>query len=499
MQSQVSSTVLSSDHHLDENAQFPAGSYTCQIYWRGDEGIEYFIIKFQTEETMKRWRTNIETQRRICLDFAKQHLSSTSETEFTYIREQIREQGVMQNPYEEDENLDGEDSGQHTLRYSDSSTLVSSRNGSNTSLRSRSTTGESGPPMSQSTVRAAPNRYPGALSGQQPLKLRTQLQSGVVSPGERVGQSYFSPMIDSPMSVRTSGSSGMFPFPRQPAPQQNGWHGEDPVRFTAPAGTRLVTHDANGYYQIENRNGRVPTANAQPAHHTAFIQNRLRSVSSPDMQNTSNAVRRSAPNAPPVPNVPSHLVNTPGVLNRSQSNSPTNSNGGQPRATAQSPISRRLRGQNYYPHQQGYDGSYAHTRSSLSQDVMAVPTLPELGTSASPLGLALSTDGEISTPSQLKVKVRVPSEGSHMTLVVAFNISYQSLKDRIDAKLHRHSKLSLGSGTVKLKYQDEDELVSIQTDEDVQIAFETWKDQQQDHLTPGQLGEIELYCIQPAD
>ena len=88
-----------------------------------------------------------------------------------------------------------------------------------------------------------------------------------------------------------------------------------------------------------------------------------------------------------------------------------------------------------------------------------------------------------------------PSAGSSMVLVVPSNITYQSLKDRIDAKLQRSTSLSLSSGSVRLKYLDDEDYVSIQSDEDVAIAFETWKEQ----TGPGSHGvgvypEIELYC-----
>jgi len=81
-----------------------------------------------------------------------------------------------------------------------------------------------------------------------------------------------------------------------------------------------------------------------------------------------------------------------------------------------------------------------------------------------------------------------------LTLVVPTNISYQSLRDRIDAKLQRSTNVSLSSGQVKLKYIDEDDFVSILSDEDVQTAFETWREQQRDQVMAGQLGEIELYA-----
>ena len=82
------------------------------------------------------------------------------------------------------------------------------------------------------------------------------------------------------------------------------------------------------------------------------------------------------------------------------------------------------------------------------------------------------------------------------------NISYQSLKDRIDAKLQRSTNLSLTErsggvreNVVKLKYVDEGDLISIQSDEDVQTAFEAW--QEQNGVFGGEdggMGEIELFC-----
>jgi len=49
---------------------------------------------------------------------------------------------------------------------------------------------------------------------------------------------------------------------------------------------------------------------------------------------------------------------------------------------------------------------------------------------------------------------------------------------------------------VKLKYLDEDDLVNIQTDEDVLEAFETWREQRgADFAGEGMgMGEIELFC-----
>ena len=51
-------------------------------------------------------------------------------------------------------------------------------------------------------------------------------------------------------------------------------------------------------------------------------------------------------------------------------------------------------------------------------------------------------------PTQLKVKVNC--DGNYVTLVVAFNITYQSLIDRIDAKVGRFSNNAISRGTMRL-------------------------------------------------
>ena len=141
-----------------------------------------------------------------------------------------------------------------------------------------------------------------------PLTLRTQaLQAGHISPGSGGPMdSYFSPSLESPMSTRTSSSSGMFPFPRQQIP--NGWHGDDNNRFTAPAMARHASRDASSGSHINGRNavGRpslLPNAASQSAMNS---QIRLRSASSPDIHNHLSGPQRripggSVPDVPPFP------------------------------------------------------------------------------------------------------------------------------------------------------------------------------------------------------
>lgn len=100
---------------------------------------------------------------------------------------------------------------------------------------------------------------------------------------------------------------------------------------------------------------------------------------------------------------------------------------------------------------------------------------------------------DIAMPNQLKVKVNYET-GNYFTLVVQYNIAYQSLVDRIDVKLNRLLNSSIARGDLKLRYRDEDgDFVTIESDDDIQIAISEWREGQ--GSVPGGLGEIELFCF----
>jgi cell division control protein 24 len=476
------------------------GSYTCQIFWKGDPGIENFIIRFATEEQMKKWAGQVDAQRRDAVDRSRTSASSRPSkpeyVEFTAM------QGLGQNltnPYiedeeDEDENNDGDISNANQPEY------AMSRNGSNPSLRSRSTTGDSGPPMGSYDPRVPPPRFP-MNPNAQPLTLRTQqLQNQNPNP-----DSYFSPVAESPISSRTSSSStGMFPFPRQGTPGYGGH--EDHHRFTAPAPGRNIRPDGqNGFPRNPMQRPSLPPPGSQQA---AMAQQRLRSASSPDIQNANNARKPSNGQIPDLPPFPTHYAYTPGLVNRSLNSSPSNPMIPPARSATQSPHVQRERLLQRTATEYDYPGAApapldprAHPPTSVPRAITPAssvrtmtPASMESRTMSPPMPSASSMDLPI--PSQLKVKVHCPSAQTMMTLVVSTNISYQSLKDRIEAKLQRSTNVSLSSGQVKLKFLDDDDYVSIQSDEDVQTAFETWKEQhQQEQLMAGQLGEIELYCM----
>jgi cell division control protein 24 len=476
------------------------GSYTCQIFWKGDPGIENFIIRFNTEDTMKKWATQVDTQRRVWKDHARSSAGTThtkpSDTQFTYMHDQN-----LVNPYAEDDEDDDEDVDTVVPGYPPTS--------SSASIRSRSTTGES---VNEATV--PPPRFPMGYA-QAPLTLRTQQLANSANQDA----SYFSP-VDTPMSTysnaRTSSSSaGTFPFPRQTPP--SGYH-EENNRYTAPARGHMPRETSMGPGMLPGRAVQRPSL-PPTANSASMAAGRLRAASSPDIHNALRPGRQpnsQQPSVPELPPFPTHYAYNAAIVNRSQNNSP---NSMPSRAATGSPaiqrdrlVQQRTAEQlaNAHPDLPLHYGGPArrdpgatptartmtpHSSFERSQGTLT-PASMESRTMSPPLSQASTlNENHSGIPTQLKVKVHCPAAGSTMTLVVSTNISFQSLKDRIDAKLQRSTSVSLGSGQVKLKYLDDDTFVTISTDDDLQEAFETWKEQQRD-LNPGgqQLGEIELFC-----
>ncbi|KAF2720189.1 hypothetical protein K431DRAFT_226965 [Polychaeton citri CBS 116435] len=480
------------------------GSYTCQIFWKGDPSIENFIIRFMSEDLLKRWTTTIEVQRRWFREQARKSNESRhqgiSETQFEY----FRNQPALQNPYaqieeDEDDELDTlVGSGPPSWQSYPKSDFSQSRNNSSSSLRSRSTTAESNTgPASATSIRGPTPRFPpGSMPGVQgPLTLRTQqLQEAARSPGERPIDSYFSPAGDSPLSSsRTSSSSNLnYPFPRM---AQNGYYeeGHGTTRYTAPAMGRPSLNSREPSTSAPRGSGPTRMHSAQQIPMSA----RNRSASSPDIH---NRLRMPAESQPPMPNMPITYQQNPHMINRSQNNSP----GIPSRGQSNSPHTFRERSFQRQPSETSptsthtYDGIPSHLQSSqpTSRTITPVPSRNQTF-SPPPPGALSEMQSTAPPPQQLKVKVHAPSASQVLTLVVPLNITYQSLKDRIDAKLQRSTNLSLGDrglkeNHVKLKYLDEDDYVSIHTDEDVQTAFETWREQRGEGM--GGMGEIELFC-----
>jgi cell division control protein 24 len=469
------------------------GSYTVQIFWKGDPGVENFIIKFSNEESMKKWYAGVDKQRKEHASSAPSGLSPDGQApDFAWMREQTQ---PMSNPYAEEEEDDDDFPPPSDMQPN--STYPGphpgmARNSSSTSLRSRSTTGESAQSLA-GIARAPPSRFPINMPmPPTPLSVQTQMASHMNSPSsQRLGDSYFSPVGESPASSRTSTTSGMFPFPRQGTPQGN-W--EPDYRYTAPAMPRAPSRGSQTPIDAYQLNGRTPQRPSLPAmasqsSQASSSQQRSRSYSTPDI-NAQNGVRRLPNGAvsnqiPAVPGIPAHLHPAyDSGIPRSQNSSP---NGLPIRSNTQSPGTQRERMQQ----QAQYPPVPQYARSNTSQIPM---NAGDSRTISPPLASALPSDSDLGLPTQLKVKVNC--DGNYVTLVVAFNITYQSLIDRIDAKVGRFSNNAIARGTMRLRYRDEDgDFVTIESDDDIQIAFQEWRESQKQQYQTGQLGEIELFCL----
>lgn len=437
--------------------------------------VDNFIIRYGNEDTMKKWYADIDGLRVESLNNRNTRNTGTSDSEFIY----TQNLAGMVNPYKEYETE--EPVYPQSASFSE---FPVSRNASSTSLRARSATGGSNGSIGLPSARPPP-RVP--LPDVPPL-LQTQLSNGSLSPGERLaGTSYFSPVTETP-STRSS-SHSTFNYPRQMTPT-NGWN-EESNRYTAPALSRVVSRDGsngNPYFSNANgANGRVQRPSLPPFSGSGHGQmsQRMRSASSPDIHNTHRYMNghsvQTIDNVP-VPPIPPQLASMRAPINRSQNNSPIN-NGLPMRPATNTPgaSSRNMQGNEY---SDSYFSNMANSQTSLTDH-----PLSNSGT--------FEPDGPISQdpimPTQLKAKVNF--DDNYVTLVIASNILFRTLTDRVDAKLARFTNQSIGSRSVRLRYKDEDgDFITIDSDEAVQLAFMEWRDQHQDSLAQGQVGEIQLFC-----
>jgi cell division control protein 24 len=381
----------------------------------------------------------------------------------------------MPNPYQQE--YDTEEPGKDIYH----SEFPMSRNASSTSLRTRSATGGS---ISSTHPNSRP-RYAG--TGTDPtLSVHTQFSgNGNMSPSDRNVSSYFSP-TETP-STRSSSQSAGFTFSRQntnSTTPSSVWN-EESVRYTAPALSRVASREGStsgGYFPAQpsgrgTQRPSLPPLSASQAHSANGMAQRMRSASSPDIHhhNNNSESRRymgvhtmQTVDNVPVPPIPAHMASMKAPVNRSQNNSPTNS---------QLPI--RTQPQLHTTHFN--EPEYNETRNSAQISDHATSPLTQE-----------PEEGDY-MPTQLKAKVNF--EDNYVTLVIATNILFRSLTDRVDAKLARFTDRSIGNKTVRLRYRDEDgDFVTIDSDEAVQLAFMEWREQHREMLAKGLVGEIQLYC-----
>ena len=468
-------------------------SHHLQIFWKGDPGVENFVIRFLTHEIREKWQKLVEKQiRALTHRNSTPSQTSTSKYEFTSLSGVI-----LQSPYTQDpeDDLDDDDDNIQTPISSTPATssndLSSSRNASSTSLsRIRSATGGSGHSI-PGPGRVAPPRFPMQEPGHNgpPLKLSTsgtgfnQMHANA-PPDERMANSYFSPTAESPSSMRSSSQASVYSFHRQQTPS-NGWHDDRNKHNTAPPMSRGPLRDDDsptGYGRPIHRPSLPPSSHS----HQQTVTNRSRSVSSPDVQNPISPPKRY-PNGQmqpgmddvPVPPIPPHMASMKAPVNRSQNNSPTDS---LRRVQTQSPSLGR--NPHSYAGNFNQDPRYQSFQSGLpgnsAQRIMspAVPT------------------GEPPYVTQLRVKIHYPVDGKecYVMIVAGVTIKYRSLIDRIDSKMEKNSPCSIARSTARLRYKDpDDEMITISNDEDVQLAIEEWVAKHEEQLRQNVIPDFDLF------
>ncbi|KAK5098311.1 Guanine nucleotide exchange factor for Cdc42p [Lithohypha guttulata] len=443
------------------NMQSTPGNYALKIVWKGEKdgpGTDEFIIKFRNEDLLRKWFELCHTQRTSCL--LEKGGANASSTQLTSLANMD-----LVNPYA---GLDDDDDYNRlsSTTYGDSDYNMS-RNASSTSLRQRSATASS---QASSNPHLSQGRMKG-IKGES-LKLNT-----TQSPAYVVGESYFSPIDkDSPpqsavtASTRSSAQSAYSGY-RNITPVNS--H-EQNYRNTAPAMGR--DNPRGNPYLPNGRHPQRPSLPPGSVHSANNVSmNRMRSASSPDIHPQVQQNRKYGENIPAVPSIPSFVSK--------QKTSTTRNHDGLPHRLAPESNSRPQMGGHGYTYDPSYSSASASARSAhkpqLSQD--RITSTP------------MSTDSN-GMPSQLKAKVRF--ESNYVSMIIPTNITFRTLTDRIDAKLSRVTHHSIASGSVKLRYEDQDgDYVLIDSDEAVNEALLDWSETHADDVGPGGLNaEIMLFA-----
>lgn len=423
------------------------GSYTLQIYWKGDPGVENFMIKHTNEENLTHWKKTLQKQRE---SFQRPEgrgrgSGGGAPTGFLWMAGAEATENIDRVRYTADSDDDDDDA--QTLVNGSNMSL---RSFSGSTLRSRSGTNENLPTPSQSYSRPPPQRYP-PPGHTPPLTLNTNPAHYNItnSPGNQ--DSYFSPIETPQLTSRASSSSSQqYPFPRYPNPPSV--YGDDPNRYTPPNMSRSSSREGSSLHQTQYQAYQSRQAMQRPslpgmqnsgtAAAAAAAQNRMRSASSPNIHhvpNPSNLARNSPGGIiPPVPSVPNtYIPYSPAVsvgVNRSDTGSPTSPN--------------------LPPHMMP---PIARTQSPGGH--------PSIGT---------PVNGASRGPNS-QVKVKIHYNDDKLAIIVPYNIAYSQLMDRIERKVR-----ICGSGPdidrnapIRIRYQDEDgDFISMHSDDDVQMAFD---------------------------
>jgi cell division control protein 24 len=352
------------------------------------------------------------------------------------------------------------------------------------------------------------------MAHQQNLRLTTGTPG---APDDRMAGSAFSPVGESPSSSRISQASqaGGYPFPRQTSVSNMQWaHPSEPNKHnTAPPMARPQYGTPEGEqgppYGMNGRTIQRPSLPVVASHSASHSTSQLpttrnRSISSPDVngygpgRRTPNGAIQQGGEDVPVPPIPPHMAGMRGPVNRSNTNSPTESLRNARGIAPNHATGMRPSFQQYNSH--AYDQTPAQLKNPSAMTGAGRVLSPPMSASAlhNPMahGNGSSNGNELPYVSQLKVKIHYDPDpdNNYVSIVIGSNIGWETLRGRIDHKMQKNTKAQIAEGTARLKYVDaENDMVTIEEDEDVDMAIEVWKEKYRNELFDNKFPELVLY------
>ncbi|KAG5513318.1 hypothetical protein PMAC_001381 [Pneumocystis sp. 'macacae'] len=436
----------------DINSISKNGQYTLQIHWHNDHEKEYFILRCRNEENLKQWYTALkklmeELKSKESIQINQNtinHKPNLFNNQFTAAFTTTKNFDVKPKSYATDSDDDNcyKDFEDIIDNSSDIGASTMSRNPSSISVRSRSTTNDS--------ILSFGNNYygtwtcPSRESSQTSKIPQTYFQSYSSNPKnipENINckpfennytiypESNISTVeLSSNSAKRNANLSTTNPYSFTRLNSQNFNRDFDQLRFTAPPMSQ--THRENNIPYLSH-NYRIPM---HPAPSVSDIsQNRLRSASNPMM----NAF--------------------------SENQIPLNTN------LLSSLSSSRLTLNHKVEHNDSASSSIS-SNTSLSR-----PTTESPNTTGNISPSTISHTRLETNKNENQVKVKVSYLDDIFVIIVAPNIGYAQLMEKVERKIHLCGNYATRNlkQPLRIRYQDEDgDHITINSDEDVQMAIE---------------------------
>jgi hypothetical protein len=412
-----------------------SGAYFITIRYRPEESSEVpIILRPRSEETMMKWYNTLQELHRKCVEVDGELQNSGSLDSSSFQRQTQF--------YTRDKSMSFSSRSGYASKFDGRIDITSpltpsgsgSEDGQDDGLRSlplsRNTSSQD---LYQIPRKPAPNRFPLNPHGPPP-----HARSGSLGVNTDFQGSHFSPLADTPpvppLNTHSSQHYGQqYPFP----PQRN----DD-----APMSRSLSKDGYSNGIPTPPLTAKLPEHSSRPSI-PPLNTSRLRSASTPNIHQIQTNVSRGRELHPPLP-VSRHDQDSGSPVTPHSPISPITSS--RP-TTGTSTLTNAF-------------SSIPETPSSISSSSSSATRKPIPSTPS-------STAGSFDKSSALKIKI---TYGNDMfVVVVPSDVTYSGLTQKVRHKLSVCSNVAR-DGPLRMKYQDEDgDLVTISSDEDVALAIET--------------------------